>query len=91
MLLQKVPLTFSMAPVKSPESRNLETAIPEGCLAFLPGDTLSLTCELILQYCDKVNSNTLNTFWGRGKKCKHRTEIKEYKGTCVTYLPISKN
>lgn len=58
--------SLSMAPVKSPESRNLQTAIPEGCVALLSGDTLSLTRELILQYCDKAKSYILNTAFGGG-------------------------
>lgn len=65
VLLQKVPLTLHGS-CQSPESRNPETAIPEGCLALLPGDTLSLTCEPILQNCDKDNSNILNTVFGGG-------------------------
>lgn len=55
-----------MAPVKSPESRNLETAIPEGWLALLPGDTSPLTGELVLQFCGKASSNILSTVFGGG-------------------------
>lgn len=73
-------------------SRALDTAIPEGCLALLPGDTLSLTCEPLSQCCDKDSSNILNTvFGGGGKWCEYRTEVKEYKGTCAMYLYISKD
>lgn len=46
--------SLSMAPIKSLESRSLEIAIPEeGHLVLLQIDTLSLTLEPILQYCDK--------------------------------------
>jgi len=57
MFLQKtragaVPLTST--PIKSPESRSLEIAIPEeGHLVMLQIDTLSLPFEPMLQYCDK--------------------------------------
>ena len=59
MLLQKtragaVPLTFHGSYQEPRESRSLEIAIPEeGHLVLLQIDTLSLTFEPILQYCDK--------------------------------------
>lgn len=47
--------------IKSPESRSLEIAIPEGGrLVFLQIDTLNQFCNTVT----KTNSNTLNTVFG---------------------------
>lgn len=60
--------SLSMAPINSPESRSLETAIPEGHLALLQINTLSLKLEPICNAVSKTNSNMLNTvFDGEGR------------------------
>lgn len=56
---------LSMAPIKSPESRSLEIAIPEKvCLVSLQIDTLSLKLEPICNTVSKTNSNMLNIVFG---------------------------